>query len=206
MDPFVSRSGDRLYFSSDRPLPNSLKSEPTVDTNTWFAPLEGSRWGTPVFAGVGINSAADETFFSESATGQVVFARFGEGRGRERPTSIMSAQRDGVGFSNLRQVITSPASLRLSNPAISPDGKLIVATGRVGGNPQLFFSQKRANGQWQKFRLLPGPINQTQSGQFAPYITNDGRTLYFSSNRPAQGVGEDNIYSFPLPDPIIGRH
>ena len=45
LDPFVSRSGDRLYFSSDRPLPGSNSDERTPDTNTWYAPWQGSYWG-----------------------------------------------------------------------------------------------------------------------------------------------------------------
>ena len=70
MDPFVSRSGDRLYFSSDRPLPGSASAAPTPDTNTWFAPLAGDEWGQPVYAGAIVNSAADETFFQKAPTGK----------------------------------------------------------------------------------------------------------------------------------------
>lgn len=203
VDPFVSRSGDRLYFSSDRPVPGTQTKEPTEDNNTWYAPLDGDNWGAPVFAGTAINSSADETFFSESATGQVIFARFGEGSGRERSTSLMTAQRNGRGFSDLRKITTSPAFLRLSNPAISPDGKLIVAAALADGNPQLYFSRQRANGEWREFQLLPAPINQPQFGQFAPYIANDGCTLYFSSNRSAYGAGGYSIFSFHLPAPTL---
>lgn len=205
VDPFVSRSGDRLYFSSDRPLPEALDAAPTPDYNTWYAPMNDGAWGQPIYAGPLINSDADEVFISESASGHVLFARFGAGLGRSRPTNLIIAQRDGGEFSNPAVIVTRPASLRLSNPAMSPDGKLIVAPGLSGGKPQLFYSRKAANGEWQEFALLPAPINLPEFGQFAPYIANDGRTLYFSSDRPADGAGDDNIYRALLPLIVVGK-
>ena len=206
VDPFVSRSGDRLYFNSERPLPGANDAAPTVDLNTWFSPRVNGTWGHPVYAGPVINSDADDVFISESAAGQVLFARFGEGEGRVRPTSLMTAQRSGQGFVNLEKITTRPATLRLSNPAISPDGMLIVAPGLVGGRPQLFYSRKIATGEWQKFQLLPAPINLPNHGQFAPYIANDGKTLYFSSDRPAVNASDDNIYRATLPAGMLRPH
>lgn len=206
VDPFVSRSGDRLYFSSDRPLPKATDATPTVDYNTWYAPMVNGAWAQPVYGGPTINSDADEVFISESANGQVLFARFGEGQGRARPTKLIIAQRNGEGFIDLQHIITSPASLRLSNPAISPDGKMIVAAGLAGGKPNLFYSRKTEGGDWQEFRLLPAPINHPDFGQFAPYIANDGKTLYFSSDRPADGADEDNVYRAGLPAQALNQH
>lgn len=136
----------------------------------------------------------------------MIFARFGEGQDRERSTALMTASRDGDGFSGIEKIHTSPTPLRLSNPAISPDGKLIVATARAGGKPQLFYSRKTKGGSWQAFQLLPTPINTPDFGQFAAYIANDGKTLYFSSARPAKGAGDDNIYRALLPAEVMGRH
>lgn len=205
VDPFVSRSGDRLYFSSDRPLPGAANAAPTPDYNTWYAPMEMGVWGQPVYAGPEINSDADEVFISESLAGRVLFVRFGEGEGRVRSTSLITAQRSGHRFVERAQIITAPASLRLSNPALSPDGKLIVAAGLAGGPPKLFYSRKLVTGEWQEFHELPAPINLPNYAQFAPYIANDGKTLYFSSNRPAEGAGEDNIFRAAMPPEATSR-
>lgn len=204
VDPFVSRSGDRLYFSSDRPLPGASDTKPTADYNTWYAPKVNGAWAQPVYGGPTINSDADEVFISETVSGQVLFARFGEGQGRARPTKLMTAKRDGKGFSSLQQIITAPASLRLSNPAISPDGNLIVAAGLAGGRPNLFYSQK-IGAHWQEFQILPAPINHPEFGQFAPYVANDGKALYFASDRPAEGAAEDNIYRADLPKGLVNQ-
>lgn len=200
LDPFVSRTGDRLYFSSDRPLPGSDSEEPTVDTNTWFAVKTKEGWGAPVFAGDVVNSEASETFVSESAAGELLFARFGEGKGRARPAYLMLAKRTGSGFSAPVQLETKPSGLRLTNPAISPDGKLIIAAGSQGDSPKLYFSRKEHAGNWEEFRALPAPVNVEGSVQFAPYISNDGKWLYFSSRGgEREGAGSDDIYRIPLP-------
>lgn len=201
LDPFVSRSGDRLYFSSDRPLPGSGDSAAIQETNTWYAPRSADGWGTPVFAGSSINSSASETFFSETTDGQVIFARFGEGAGRARPAYLMTARRDDSGFTHPRRIETLPSDIRLTNPAISPDGNLIIATGTRQDSPRLYFSEKNTDGVWAEFRLLPDPINIPGATQFAPYIANDGRMLYFSSDRPRLSgeTADDDIYRTALP-------
>lgn len=199
LDPFVSRNGDRLYFSSDRPLPGSTNEDRTVDTNTWFSPWAAGAWGAPVYAGDAINTRSSETYVSESASGELVFARFGEGRGRARPAFLMSARRTEYGFAAPVQIATLPDGLRLTNPAISPDGRLLVAAGTQGGGPSLYFSRRSDTGDWSEFKLLPSPVNIDGSGQFAPYITNDGEWLYFGSDRNSAGEERnDDIFRVPL--------
>lgn len=199
VDPFVSRSGDRLYFSSDRPLPGSGSSEPTPDNNTWYAPKTESGWGEPQFAGPTVNSAASETFVSESAQGELVFTRFGEGSGRARPAYLMVAKRKGEGFEAPQRIETLPQGLRVSNPAVSPDGRLIVAAGTRGDAPKLYFSRKSQAGDWTPFRALTEAVNVPDGVQFAPYISNDGQWLYFSAERPApDSAGDDDIYRVRL--------
>lgn len=203
-DPFISRSGDRLYFSSDRPPPGSASTEPTPDTNTWYAPWMGDRWGAPVFASTAINTPASETYVSESAAGELIFIRFGEGEGRARPAYMMIAERDGAGFKAPSQLETQPAGLRLTNPAISPDGRTIIAAARDGGPPQLYMSRNDAAGTWGSFVHLPEPYNVEGYRSFAPYIANDGFTLYFSSDRPSEAGGADDLYRARLPATLSG--
>lgn len=202
VDPFVSRAGDRLYFSSDRPLPGSNTEAPTADNNTWFAARNGEAWGAPQFAGKTINGVASETFFSESDTNIAVFTRFGEGDGRARPAYLMTAQRSASTFSAVVQIPVLPARVRISNPSIAPSGKLIVAAGRAGGSTDLYYAQKDSNGTWSAFQRLKAPINTTEHAEYAPYISNDGHTLYFSSDRPSVAGGEGDIYSVAMPEAL----
>ena len=49
-----------------------------------------------------------------------------------------------------------------------------------------------ATGDWGKAERLPEPINSAFDENFA-YVTNDGQTMYLSSNSPS-GYGEHDIY------------
>lgn len=199
VDPFVSRSGDRLYFSSDRPVPGTKSEDPTPDTNTWYAPRTKDGWGQPVYAGRAVNSSFSETFVSESAEGDLVYTRFGEGSGRDRPAYLMIARRDGAGFAPPRQITTAPDGLRVSNPAISADGRMIIAAGTQKDAPKLYYSRRLSADNWSPFKPLPAPINVLGGVQFAPYISNDGKWLYFSSEREAPAeAGSGDIYRVPL--------
>lgn len=208
VDPFISRTGDRLYFSSDRPLPGSDSTEPTPDMNTWYAPWGDGQWAEPVYAGAAVNTEASETFVSESAAGELVFARFGEGSGRARPAYLMMAPRAGEGFVAARQIETSPLGLRLTNPAISPDGKLIVASGTSSGAPtvRLYASRRSGSDIWSPFKPLAAPVNLPGVRSFAPYIANDGKTLFFASDRPSTRGGSDDIYRIALSDALGADH
>lgn len=209
LDPFVSRSGDRLYFSSDRPLPDSDDADPTPDTNTWYAPRVGAGWGVPMYAGDIANSSASETFVSASVDGTLVFTRFGEGEGRNRPAYLMMADRDGGGFKNLRHIKTYPFAGRFTNPAVSPDGNLIIAAGRTvsGMGPRLYYTRRvvaeQGNEAWSQFHPVPDMAIDRPTVDFAPYIANDGRTLYFGSDRGSGRERDDNIFVTRLPEKVL---
>ncbi|MEO0983815.1 MAG: hypothetical protein AAFX03_14315 [Pseudomonadota bacterium] len=185
LDPHVSPLGDRLYFSSDRPRPGRDEESPEIDMNTWMARKTDTGWSAPEFAGAAINSELDEVFVTEDLSGTLYFARFGEGEGRARPTVIMSAKRTAGGFTEPEALATRPADLRLSNPAISPDGRLLVTAGSAepGAPPDLFLSLRSTSGAWSAFEALPAPINTAEHAEFAPGFSPDGRRLYFSSDR-----------------------
>ncbi|TXI71433.1 MAG: OmpA family protein [Cyclobacteriaceae bacterium] len=73
---------------------------------------------------------------------------------------------------------------------ISPDGKeLIVYHDTNGGD--LLVSNRKADGTWSPPRALEG-VN-TEFLESSATLTSDGRTLYFTSNRPG-GYGGTDIY------------
>lgn len=77
---------------------------------------------------------------------------------------------------------------------ISPDGKeLIVYHDTNGGD--LLVSNRKADGTWSPPRALEG-VN-TEFLESSATITRDGRTIYFTSNRPG-GYGGTDIYSCTL--------
>lgn len=83
---------------------------------------------------------------------------------------------------------------------ISPDGLSIIFakgnTGKATGTNEvnLFYTRYR-NGKWLEPRPLS--INEGDSWDSTPILSNDGKTLYWSSTRPG-GHGGSDIYSAKL--------
>ena len=196
LDPHLSPLGDRLYFSSDRPRPGALSDAPEDDMNTWYMALSDKGWGDPIYLGEHVNSLSDEVFVSEDTNGVLYFARFGDGEGRARPTTIMSAKRSGDGFLPAEPILTKPAQFRLSNPAISPDGRWLVAASRRAPElgPDLFIAVRLDDNSWSEFKPIPTPVNTNGSAEFAPGFSSDGYVLFFTSDR----TGNREIYQYPV--------
>lgn len=77
---------------------------------------------------------------------------------------------------------------------LSPDGKeMIVYHDSNGGD--LFVSNRKPDGSWSSPRPMEG-IN-TEYLESSATITKDGKTIYFTSNRPG-GYGGTDIYSCQL--------
>lgn len=62
------------------------------------------------------------------------------------------------------------------------------------GGFDLFFSALLPNGTWSAVTNL-GPSINTESDEISPFLTNDGRTLYFSSNNELSCGGFDVFFS-----------
>ncbi len=82
---------------------------------------------------------------------------------------------------------------------ISADGKMLFfvsdredAWGRR--QRDIFYCYRLSNGKWSSPQRLPYPIN-TEYEEDAPFLHPDGKTLYFSSNRPESMGGFDIFYS-----------
>ncbi len=73
------------------------------------------------------------------------------------------------------------------------DGKTMFFTRCTPHNGcDLYVTQQDDNGNWQKPKKLPSPVN-TRYGESQPSLSPDGKTLYFTSNRPG-GKGKMDIW------------
>jgi flagellar motor protein MotB len=80
-------------------------------------------------------------------------------------------------------------------PSFSPDGQYVffASCGREGGYGSCdIYVSKLQGTAWSKPQNL-GPIINTPAWESQPCISNDGKTLYFSSNR-AGGLGSHDIW------------
>lgn len=82
-----------------------------------------------------------------------------------------------------------------SQAGISCDGrKLFFASTRPGGvgSSDLYYCEMLYNGEWSKPKNLGYPVN-TPGIEEAPFLSNDGKTLYFSSTGHP-GLGDEDIF------------
>ncbi len=75
--------------------------------------------------------------------------------------------------------------------SITGDGKFLVIYLEEGGNGNLYYSQRK-DSTWTRIKSFPKPVNSIY-WQSSGFITPDGKSIYFSSNRPG-GYGELDIW------------
>lgn len=83
---------------------------------------------------------------------------------------------------------------------MSNDGIMYIVSDRPGGfgGRDIYQSKKQGDGTWGPLENLGGSIN-TKFDEDGPYITPDGKTLYYASNGPAS-IGGFDIFRCELVD------
>jgi Tol biopolymer transport system component len=196
IDPFLSPNGQRLYFSSIRPVDGVTNG----DIDLWMVERTAQGWSDPIHLGPEVNSpTADELYPSVSADGTLYFA---SGPFFPQPGAhfdIYRAERDGDGFAPRvalgAGVNTVPSasdpdlqSAWEFNPEISVDGRTLVFTSLRPGGFGLgdLYASHLVNGEWTAARNL-GPAVNTASDEYHPTLSRNGRELYFVRRIPERG-------------------
>jgi len=190
MEPFVTVDGEKLFFASDRPARSGGNSR---DFNIWVAERSGDSWGDPVEVGGAVQSAENEIYPSVARNGTLYFtaARPGGEGGKDLYRAPLV---DGLygEVENLGNAINTEHDE--FNAFIEPNEHFIIfsSMGRedgVGGI-DLYVSYRAADGTWSKARNLGDRIN-SKSVDYCPFVTNDGKYLFFTSCRPIPAMSDD---------------
>ncbi len=175
-DPFVTKSGDKIYFCSRRPT-NEIDSQKN-DANIWYVEKRNKEWGQPKPLGNNVNSEYDEFYVSLSEQNNIYFSS-------ARPEGIgcldmyyLNSEEDKV--YNLGEKLNSEYTDW--DPFIDrKEDFIIFASNREGGygGGDLYVSFKNKNGEWERPYNLGGPVN-TSDYEYCPFISHDYEYLYFS--------------------------
>ncbi|MEO1244220.1 MAG: polysaccharide deacetylase family protein [Pseudomonadota bacterium] len=181
-DPFLSLDGSRLYFISNRPREGGF--EP-ADFDIWYVDRRQDGWSEPVNLGAPINTPANEYYVSLTDDGHLAFAS-NRGAGGQRNFDVyVAAPKDDGGYyppQRLPDSVNSPAYE--ADPFIAHDGSYLIfgATRRDGsGRGDLYISFKDEEGEWSE-AVSMGPRINTQHHELCPYVSRDGRYLFYTSN------------------------
>lgn len=144
----------------------------------------------PQRLGPAINTTASEYLPSISVDGQtLIFTRF-----QNRDENFYYATRADTGWQAAKPLQSLNTSMNEASQTVSADGRLFIFTAcnrEDGlGSCDLFFTEQLPSGQWTRPANIGAPVNSPAWESLAS-LSADGRTMYFSSDRPGGYGGRD---------------
>jgi len=184
--PNSDPTGRTLYFTSKRKggTTEDAANAKEGDEDVYQINFENGKWSDPALLPRPINSENNEGASTFSADGQTVVYTACEREGGVGGCDLFIMHLEGSTWSepqNLGDVVNSKAWD--SQPTISSDGsRIIFASERDGGygNGDLYMVEKNVFGEWGPPQNLGGMVN-TPFSDMSPYLSPDGKTLYFAS-------------------------
>jgi hypothetical protein len=180
-DPFLSPDENKLFFISDRAMDGKGDKK---DIDIWYVQREGKGWSKPVNAGKEINSPHNEYYISFTKGGTMYYSS------NKEAEDVKSKKYDIYKSPFVKNTFGASAKLGSAinsehyeaDVFVSPDEKYMIycaerPDGYGGGD--LFVSFKDAKGEWTKAKNMGKTVN-TQGYEFCPFVTGDGKYLFFS--------------------------
>jgi Tol biopolymer transport system component len=187
LEPAYSPDGQKLFFTSNRPLQESDSSK---DYDIWYLLRKGNGWEGPFNAGAVINSVKDEFYPSLAKNGNLYFTR---DNGDTKDDIFIAVFRNGTYEDPVRLPDAVNSKGYDFNAFVDPDENFILFSSYkraddLGGG-DLYYSLRR-NGSWQPAVHFGKEIN-SPALDYSPFISGDKRYFFFSSKR--------QLVKFPFP-------
>lgn len=194
-DPFLSNDEQRLYFISKQPMDG--EGEPK-DHDIWYVERQPDGWSEPVNAGSNINTAGNEYYISFTQDGTMYFSSNGQDTTKtENPDHDIyySKAIDGV----FQPAVNLGDSINTEHYEgdvfVAPDESYLVfcATRPEGmGRGDLYVSFRKEDGSWTQGKNMGEGVN-TDGHELCPYVTPDGKYLFYTRNREIYWISAEVI-------------
>jgi|GEM_PF-124659 len=186
--PFLSNDLRKIYYTS--------RKNPSSDENLFFSAKHEGRWRRGQAVGNGFNTKENEGMVSLVRDGNRIYFTACQRQEVKGACDIWEANLTEKGFASANPLAGKANSGDWESQAsISCDGSaLYFASNREGGQggTDIWVSRKLPGGIWGEPQN-PGAEINTPCDEEGPFITNDGKVLYFSSNGHP-GMGEQDIF------------
>ncbi len=183
-DPFLSPEEDKLYYISDLPIDGKGNKK---DHDIWYSARQETEWSQPINAGDQINSPKNEYYMSFTKDGTMYFSsNIAPGKEQNHDFDIYASKRISGKFQKpvrLSEAINTNAYE--ADVFVAPDESYIIfCAKRKGGLGQgdLYISFKNEEGTWTQAKNMGAPIN-TKNHELCPFVTHDGKYLFYTSNK-----------------------
>jgi OmpA-OmpF porin, OOP family len=209
--PLISPDGKTLFFTRESHPENTMFKEYYDCQDIWFSTLKlDGKWNEAKHLTYPFNQKRYNAVFSISPDGNTMLVRTTwdkdmisiKGFGISRKTADGWAPPQWQFIQDYEQI-----NLGIYNGAfLSNDGKtlLIYMSDQKGSEiNDIFVCFLQENKKWSRPKKLPDPINTTYD-EIAPFLASDGKTMYFSSDRPG-GNGSNDIYVTTRLDDTWGK-
>lgn len=181
-DPFFSPDGRQLFFA--RRVDAQAKHH-----DLWVVDFASGRWGEPRPLGETVNTELDEYLPSVASNGDLFFERGGSGQGFDLFVARLTPQ----GYTQAER-LPAPVNSEANeeSPFISPDGHSLLFVRGAG----MWHSELTSSG-WSEPRPMrlrrPGPLI------YSPYVSPDGRWLYYTTTASGKARLEREPYAAARP-------
>ncbi|QCK15492.1 OmpA family protein [Mangrovivirga cuniculi] len=191
--PIISPDGQSLFFS--RMFYPGNKGGITDEQDVYHSRMIDGKWSHPVNMGSPINTRGANGLISISPDGRHILL-LNSYKGTSAPVSQSFKQKDGKWSQPEDIKIYSYYNNSIyADFHMAPNNRtLLMAIERNDsrGDQDLYVSFVLDNGQWSP-PLHMGDIINSKGAEFSPYLSSDGKTLYFASTGH-NGYGESDIY------------
>jgi outer membrane protein OmpA-like peptidoglycan-associated protein len=193
----VSPDGKTLYFTiGNHPKNIGGKKDPG---DIWYSQLVDDHWSAPIHGGPLLNDRAYNAVAGISASGVQLFlhGHYDPSGSIAKTQGISISSETGSGWSRPANIMI-PYYQNKSGMlcgSVSGDGSIFVFSAETYGTygvDDIYVSINK-NGKWSDPKNLGSGIN-TQFQELSPFLSQDGKTLYFSSNG-RKGNGSFDVYS-----------
>jgi len=177
---FFTYDGRTLFISSQRPLPGT--KEVKKDSDIWIIRKNKDEWRQPVHGAKPLNSDFDEDCPTLSRSNNLYFSS-----NRDGNYDIYVSHFSEKGFTEPHRLDSTINTNHFEgHPFIAHDESyLIFSSDRPGelGQGDLYISFKGKENEWLKPVNIGNKIN-SPFHDVAPYVSPDGKYLFFCSFRP----------------------
>lgn len=199
INPVISPDGKTLYFTRlDHPENNYGHYE---SHDIWYSVKQADgSWNKAARMPDNINIGKFNALLSISADGKTILlnGRYTK-NGHWKHRGLSTSTQTSVGWTNPTPLKVPKFSRKnhgiSSNAFLNSKGNILVLayTKKFHGHKLDLYISKFEDGKWRKPKKLKDICTRAHTEE-APFLSNDGKTLYFSSHNRANGFGKFDVY------------